>query len=146
MTPLIAQPAFQLYALCSAFLILILYALGFYTAKVRADRKKVLNFEDVRINGGAVVVEVEHPDVQRVQRAHRNALENAVPFFAIGFLYTQTSPSMAMLQGLFVVFISVRLLHAIFYLGARQPFRTVSFAVGGLVNVIMAVQVIRAVL
>jgi len=146
MTPLIAHPAFQLYALCSAFLILVLYALGFYTAKVRADRKKVLNFEDVRINGGAVVVEVEHPDVQRVQRAHRNALENAVPFFAIGFLYTQTSPSMAMLQGLFVVFISVRLLHAIFYLGARQPFRTVSFAVGGLVNVIMAVQVIRAVL
>ena len=146
MTPLIAQPAFQLYALCSAFLILILYALGFDTAKVRADRKKVLNFEDVRINGGAVIVEIEHPDVQRVQRAHRNALENAVPFFAIGFLYTQTSPSMAMLQGLFGVFVAVRLLHAIFYLGARQPFRTISFAVGGLVNVIMAVQVIRAVL
>ena len=69
-------------------------------------------------------VEVEHPDVQRIKRAHVNAIENAVPFFVIGFIYTQTSPSMMMARVLFLTFVAIRLFHAIFYLTAKQPFRT----------------------
>jgi prostaglandin-E synthase 1 len=146
MTPLIAQPAFQLYSIACAVLIIVLYALGFYTAKVRNDRRKVINHEDVKVNRGAEVVDFEHPDVQRIKRAHLNSLENAVPFFIIGFIYTQTAPSMLMTNALFGSFVAFRLLHAFFYLTARQPFRTLSFAVGGVINLIMAVQVLRAVL
>lgn len=142
---LLSQPVFQLYAFVSSLIIIILYGLGFWTAKVRAEKKAVINHEDVAINGGASVVDVEHPDVQRIKRAHGNAIENAVPFFAIGFLYTQTDPSLTMARILFFTFLAFRLFHALFYLGAKQPFRTLSFTVGALVNIVMIVQVIRAV-
>ncbi len=146
MTPLISQPVFVLYAECCAVLVVTMYALGFMTAKTRADRKKVINAEDVKINNGAEVVDVEHGDVQRIKRAHLNALENAVPFFVIGFIYTQTSPSMMVARIFFLTFVGLRLFHAMFYLTAKQPFRTLSFAVGALVNLAMVVQVLRAVL
>lgn len=146
MTNLMAQPAFQLYALICAILVLIMYSLGFLTAKRRNERKVVVNKEDVGINGGANVGDVDHPDVQRIKRAHTNQLENAVPFFAIGFLYCLTDPSMLWTRIFFFTFLGMRLFHAIFYLGAKQPFRTLSFGVGAIVNVAMAVQVLRAIL
>jgi microsomal prostaglandin-E synthase 1 len=145
MTTLLIQPAFALYALCSAILIISLYAIGFYTAKVRNDRKAIVNHEDVKVNSGAAVVDVEHPDVQRLKRAHMNAIENAVPFFVIAFIYTQTSPSLTVARGLFFTFVAIRVLHAIFYATAKQPFRTAAFTVGAIINLAMVVQVLRAV-
>jgi len=144
MTSLMDQPVFALYAGCSAALIVILYVLGGLTARTRNARKAVINTEDQSINGGANVVDIEHPDVQRIKRAHLNAIENTLPFVAIGFLYTQTSPSMTVAAAFFLTFVAVRLLHAIFYLLAIQPFRTLSFAVGALINFAMVVQVLRA--
>lgn len=147
MTNLMTQPAFQLYALSSVLLVLIMYSLGFLTAKTRAERKAVVNPEDISVNpGGAVVVEVEHPDVQRIKRAHMNQLENAVPFFILGFLYCLTEPGLLTARILFLTFLAVRLFHAVFYVGAKQPFRTLSFAIGAIVNIVMAVQVLRAVI
>ena len=146
MTTLLSQPAFQLYAFCSAVLIITLYGLAFWTAKIRGDRKSIINPEDFKVVSGGTVVEVEHPDVQRIKRAHINALENAVPFFVIGFIYTQTNPGLMMVRGLFFTFLAFRLFHALFYLSAKQPFRTLSFALGGVINLVMVVQVLRAVL
>ena len=147
MPSLLSEPVFQSYAIASSAIVVILYGLGFWTAKIRAERKQVINVEDLSVNPkGAVTVEVEHPDVQRIKRAHLNAMENAIPFFAAGFLYTQTSPSPKVASGLFFTFVGVRLFHAIFYLNARQPFRTMSFGIGAVVNLIMVVQVIRAAL
>ena len=144
---LLSEPAFQLYAFCSAALVVTFYGLGFWTAKLRAERKVVVNPEDIQVNPkGAVVADVEHPDVQRVKRAHLNAIENAVPFFAIGFLYTLTAPGMMMTRILFLTFLAVRVFHALFYLNAKQPFRTASFAIGAIVNLVMVVQVLRAVI
>ncbi|MFO0726341.1 MAG: MAPEG family protein [Myxococcota bacterium] len=146
MTSLFGQPVFQLYALCSAILVVILYWLAFLTAGTRAKRKKILNAEDVKVNSGAELVETEHPDVARIQRAHRNSLENAVPFFVIGGLYSLTEPSLIWAQGFFFSFVALRLFHAGFYLRAKQPFRTLSFGLGAIVNLGMVVQVIRAVM
>jgi len=138
MNALLALPAVQTYAIASALLVVLLYGLGFYTAKRRNDTKKVMNKEDVAINGGAEVVEVEHPDVLRIQRAHRNSLENAVPFFVLGLLFALTGPSATLAAALMYGFVTVRVLHTIFYLAAKQPFRTASFAVGALINLAMA--------
>lgn len=140
------QPAFQLYAICSAVLVVALYVLAFLTGKIRDRRKAVVNPEDVRVYVGAAVVEIEHPDVQRVKRAHLNLIENAVPFFVIGLLYALTGPNMMMARALFLTFVGVRLLHAFFYLSGRQPSRAATFGIGALVNLIMVAQVVRAVL
>ena len=141
-----AHPAFQLYAACSAVLVVGLYVLAVFTGYTRDGRKMVLNPEDVLLYAGARVVDHEHADVQRVKRAHLNLIESALPFFAIGLLYALTDPSLAMARALFFTFVGVRLLHAVFYVRARQPARFVAFALGGLVNLVMVVQVLRATL
>src|SRR6185436_18500916 len=107
--------------------------------KTRDARKAVVNPEDVQVYRGAAVVDVEHPDVQRVKRAHLNLVENAVPFFVIGFLYVMTDPDMLL------AFVASRFLHTLFYLTGRQPFRAACFAAGLLLNSVMLVQVVRAV-
>ncbi len=103
----------------------------------------MVNHEYVGVNPRAQVVEVEHPDVARVKRAHSNAVEAALPFLVIGLIYTQTMPNLTFARVLFAVFVVVRLLHSLFYVNAKQPFRTASFAVGAVSIVIMLVQVIR---
>jgi glutathione S-transferase len=141
-----SQPAVQLYAASSVVLVLTSYALAMLTGKVRGDRKRIINPEDIRVYAGSSIVEVEHADVLRLKRAHLNLIENAVPFFVVAFLYALTDPGLTTARILFATFVGTRLLHAFFYLTARQPFRAASFGVGVLVNLVMAVQVMRAAL
>ncbi len=146
MDSLISQPVFHAYALSVCVVVFMLYGLGFNTALVRNQRKIVVNREDANINGGATVADTDHPDVLRIKRAHLNLIESAVPFFAIGLLFCLTSPSLGFARALFAVFVVARLLHASFYLAAKQPFRTAVFAVGTIVNLTMLVQVLRSVI
>ena len=141
-----ADPVFQAFTLAVTILVLNLYALGFVTAKRRAELKVVVNHEDTAVNSGASVADTEHPDVLRIKRAHLNLIESAVPFFAIGLLYTFTGPSVTLARVLFGGFVVTRLFHSVFYLGAKQPLRTIAFALGALVNVVMVVQVLRTLL
>ena len=143
MDSLLSAPAFPAYAASVSVLVITLYGLAFHTAVSRAMRKVTLNAEDVTVAPGSAVVEFEHVAVQRIKRAHQNLLENAAPFFIVGVLYCLTSPTLAFAHGLFAVFVGVRVLHAVFYLSAIQPFRTASFAIGALVNLVMVVQVLR---
>jgi uncharacterized MAPEG superfamily protein len=136
-------PVFNLYALVATLIAFQLLLLGGYTGAVRNRVKKTLNAEDVttlKQEG----VEVEHPDVQRTQRAHRNAIESAVPFFAVGLLYALSGPSTLGAQAYFFTFLAARVLHSIFYLAGKQPFRTISFAIGVATIFGMGVHVIRA--
>ena len=134
--------AFKTYALVSAILAIHLLLLAFWTGTVRALRKQYPNPEDAKLNK-AERAEADHEDVQRVKRAHTNALENAVPFFVIGALYAATNPSTTGVQAFFFTFLAMRLLHSVFYLWGKQPFRTASFAIGALATIGMGVHVIR---
>jgi uncharacterized MAPEG superfamily protein len=144
MNALLSLPAVQSYVVAVAVIVVTLYGLGFNTAKVRAERKIVVNAEDSDINGGAKLADNDHADVLRIKRAHINLLENAVPFFVVGFLYSLTDPNLLAARVLFGVFVAVRVAHAVFYLTAKQPFRTLSFGIGALVNLAMVEEVLRA--
>jgi glutathione S-transferase len=133
------------YAIAATIVAVQMLLIALYTGTVRAQRKHWVNPEDAKLNKGANV-EADHPDVKRVQRAHQNLLENAVPFFVVGLLYALTTPSKLGAQAYFFTFVGARLLHTVFYLGGKQPFRTLSFAVGVLVVLGMAVHVLRAVI
>jgi len=133
------------YALASAILVLQLVALALWTGTVRVMRKQWVNPEDAKLNKGDNT-EADHPDVRRVQRAHHNLLENAVPFFVIAGLYVSTG---ATHQGALIycgTFVGVRLLHTVFYLAGIQPFRTICFAIGVFSIIGMAVHVLQAAL
>ncbi len=143
MNPLL-DPAFRYYALAASVVALHLIALALWTGTVRVRNKQWVNPEDAKMNKGTQV-ESDHPDVLRVKRAHMNLMESAIPFFAVGFLYAATGATAFGAKAYFGTFVGVRILHTIFYLAGKQPFRTLSFAIGVATIIGMAVHVIRAV-
>lgn len=138
-----ANPAFSTYAIASIVIALHMILLGLYTGTVRRRHKQYGNPEDAAFFKVPVTTEGDHADVLRVKRAHANALENAVPFFAVGALFVTTSPSKSSALAYFGVFVAARLLHSLFYIWGKQPFRTIFFAIGMLSVVGMAVHVLR---
>jgi glutathione S-transferase len=136
-------PSLKMYALAAAILALHLLALALWTGTVRVMKKRWINPEDAKLNKGELS-EADDPAVQRVKRAHQNAIENAVPFFAVGFLYAATGPTQQGMTIYFGTFVAARILHSVFYLWGRQPFRTLMFAIGVLATIGMSVQVILA--
>jgi glutathione S-transferase len=137
------SPALKLYALVAALLGVHMILIALWTGTVRVRHKQWVNPEDAKLNKGAQA-EQDHPEVQRVKRAHQNALENVLPFIAIGLAYALSGPSKTGAQAYFFTFLGARVLHSIFYLWGRQPFRTLMFATGVLAMLGMAVHVIRA--
>lgn len=135
--------AIKVYAIVAVALALQSIALAFGTAAVRTKRKQIVNPEDAAVVKGGKVEAVDHPDVQRVKRAHQNLLENIVPFYAVGLLYALTNPSALGAQAYCYTFLGTRLLHSVFYLWGRQPFRTLAFVVGVLALLGMCVHVLR---
>jgi uncharacterized MAPEG superfamily protein len=142
MNTLFTDPAFKLYALTAAILALHLFFLAGGTGAARTRAKAFVNPEDATLNK-AEQVETDHPNVLRWKRAHQNAIESALPFFVVGFLYSLTGPSFTGAQAYFYTFLGARILHSIFYLAGKQPFRTISFAVGALAVAGMAIRVLR---
>ncbi len=135
-------PALKFYALASTILSLQLIALALWTGTVRVRNKKWVNPEDAKFNKGDET-EADHPAVQRVKRAHLNALENAVPFFIVGLLYAMTVPPKDGALLYFGTFTAARLLHSLFYLWGKQPFRTLMFALGVLCVIGMSTRIFR---
>jgi uncharacterized MAPEG superfamily protein len=140
---LLENHALRLFALTASILAVQLILLAFFVAGTRGGTKTVLNPEDVGLGKGNKHVEVDVDKVLRVKRAHQNLLENAVPFFVVGLLYALSGPSDTGAKAYFFTFLGARLLHSFFYLRGIQPFRTMSFAVGALAILGMAVHVIR---
>jgi glutathione S-transferase len=136
------NPVLKLYALVSALVALHLILLAMWTGIVRTRRKTFVNPEDAAFNKGTHV-ETDHLDVLRVKRAHYNALENAVPFFAIGLAYALSRPSNTGAYAYFFTFLAARVLHSVVYLWGKQPLRTATWGLGVLATVGMGVHVIR---
>lgn len=129
------------FAVCIALLALLVAGLGAATAAIRARRSVFLNPEDARGNR-ATVGELEHPDVARLQRVHRNQLENVLPFFALGMLAINVQFWPAALAYLFVAFTISRFAHAAFYLARKSLPRTGAHTIGLVVQVALAVGIV----
>src|SRR5436309_1516246 len=83
-------------------------------------------------------------DIERVRRAHRNDLENILPFFVVSFLYVLTKPSYGAAAIYFWGFLAARVLHGIFYVRGAQPHRTIAFAVGAVLMFVMLLRTLVA--
>lgn len=78
-----------------------------------------------------------------VFRAHRNDLENILPFFIIGLLYVLTNPSAFVAINLFRAVAISRIVHTIVYavVVVPQPARALSFFVALAATTFMAIEV-----
>jgi uncharacterized MAPEG superfamily protein len=148
MPTLASDPSFKLFAICSAILSMLMLILAGMTPARRATAKKYMNPEDNKVSfAGATLVEgVEDPATARVQRAHRNLNESLPIFFGLGIIYVISGASPLGAEICFVGFTVARVLHAIAYLNALQPWRTIFYALGAFALTGMAVQILGAVL
>jgi prostaglandin-E synthase 1 len=127
----------RVFAVCCAILSLEMVALAFVTPLLRTKRNVWLNEEDARRFAGTVA-DVEHRDVARVVRAHRNQLENFAPFFALGLLWTASGASPGLGVALFATFALARTAHLAFYLAKMGRMRTASHTVSFVVLLLLA--------
>ena len=148
MSTLLANPQFKIYAVCCVILSFQMLVLGAMTAAKRANRQNYLNPEDVKVSrSDAKLIEggVEHADVARVIRAHRNLNESLPIFFALGLLMVLVGVSPLGANICFGVFTGARIVHSIVYINELQPWRTMFFAIGTFSLIGMMVQIIMAV-
>jgi len=143
MTNLMTIEAFKIYAICSAILALNLFFLAGGTGAARSRAGVAVNPEDAKLDksGKTKVVEALPPDVDRWNRAHKNALENIPIFFAIGLVYALSGASEMGARIYFASFTVTRLLHSLAYIKGLQPWRSIFWGLGTLCLVGMIVQI-----
>ena len=138
MNALAATPVLQAYIATSIVLGANLLVLANNTALTRAKAVEVVNPEDKKLNKAATVVyDAGNDRTSRYRRAHRNALENIPLFLITGFLLTLTGISFPLAATLFGIFVATRIVHSIAYIGGLQPWRTMSFGLGAVVQLAM---------
>lgn len=104
------------------------------TARQRFGKQVFANPEDIRVASSTpskAKVAYDDPDVERVRRAHRNDLENVVPWFIITYIWLGTEPSVTLAKILIRTFVLSRIAHTLSYaVLSQQPTRAISFFVG----------------
>ncbi|XP_034124224.1 microsomal glutathione S-transferase 1 isoform X2 [Drosophila guanche] len=132
---------FRVYLGWTAVLVIKMLFMSVLTAMQRFKTKTFANPEDLL--SPKLKVKFDDPNVERVRRAHRNDLENIVPFLIIGLLYTLTNPSAFLAINLFRAVGIARIVHTLVYavVVIPQPARALSFFVAAGATVYMAFQV-----
>lgn len=148
MDQFMGNPAFRIYAVCVAILVLKMIGTAIFTASTRQRVRGFSNPEDVTAVGGegAVASETEHPDVARALRMHRNDMENIPLFFAVGLVYVLLEASALGAILYFWTFTIARVLHSFVYARAMQPARAICWGLGVLCLVGMSVSILWRVL
>jgi len=114
--------------------------LAFRTGGLRGKHKTFMTKEDqVTLGKGEGTVGADHPEVVRWNAAHRNELENLLPFLCVlvAFLFmasvaTKGSAERDPLAGIimFTVWVGSRMIHTICYINEIQPWRTAAWVFG----------------
>jgi uncharacterized MAPEG superfamily protein len=119
----------RLYAICALLLVLKMLALASYTSSLRMRKKIYASPEDYVFQGQSPVQRSD-AEIERARRAHRNDLENVLPFLAVAPIYVSSGPSEAGAWLCFVGFTTARILHTVFYVREAMPHRTIAYAAG----------------
>jgi uncharacterized MAPEG superfamily protein len=136
MEALLDSPAVRLFAACYLILVLKMMLTGGYTSFLRIRRQVYATPEDYALQGLSPSA-VADEQIERVRRAHRNDLENVLPFFAVGFFYALSEPSLLAARVGFIGFTLARILHTVCYVRSLQPWRTLAFGVGAVLTLWM---------
>jgi len=138
MDALTALPAFQPYVISVLLLGANLVGLANATAITRGQASEVVNPEDKALNKEATVVyEGGNDRTARYRRAHRNALENTPVFMTTALVLTLMGVSGTVAAVLFCGYAALRILHSVCYVKGIQPFRTISFVLALILQVVV---------
>ncbi len=135
------NPAAVAYAISTILLCINLLFLWAFSGATRAKTKTTLNDEDGKAFHAAVVA-LDPPPVARVLRAHQNAMAAFVPFAALALVYVLFGATPLPARVLFFAFVAARWAHSIMYLRGLQPWRTICFTLGLLIQAAIIVAII----
>lgn len=133
------------YAITCLVLSLNLLLLWVSSGAVRARSAIAINPED-GARYGAPASDVDPPAVARILRVHRNAEATIYPFLFIGLLYVLAGGGAGVAIPIFTIFTIARIAHSILYLKAKQPGRTISFAISLLALIVLMFAVLGSLL
>ena len=127
--------AWKLWALSVLALALKMLVLASLTSRRRFRKSVFASAEDY----AALRLQPQErdADVERYRRAHRNDLENILPFFVVGAIYAATGPSNLGAWLCLPGFALARVLHTVFYLRSAMPHRTIAYGYGYLATLWM---------
>jgi glutathione S-transferase len=138
MDALLSNPALRLFGITYLILVVKMVAVGWCTSFYRLRDKSYATPEDYRLQGLAPTG-TPHEGIERTRRAHRNDLENILPYFGVGLFYALTDPSPLGARVYFIGYTVARVLHSVFYLMELQPYRTIVFEVAQLLMLAMLI-------
>lgn len=141
MDDLLMSPAFRTYAVCSAILGIKMLLTGNYTTLMRLRHRAFVNPEDAAAFGGTQS-EQENPAVAHALRIQRNDLENIPVFWAVGLVFVLSGASASAAWWYCWTFTIARLVHWAAYLSHVQPWRALTYFVGYLAILGMAIQIL----
>ena len=134
---LLADDVFKSFAFYGSLSLFKMMGVAMWTVKARVCNKSFLNEEDA---AKWAVKKKGSEECDRIQRAHRNDVENILPFIGLGLFYCMTGPDPQVAIWHFRIFAAARILHTISYLSGVSKPRGLGFISGYLVCVSMAVQ------
>ncbi|XP_030763126.1 microsomal glutathione S-transferase 1-like [Sitophilus oryzae] len=137
------NPKFVTYMIVCALLVLKMWWLTVLTVMKRMKHKVVMNEEDTKVDGFTVG---SHSDVERVQRAFQNDLENIPAFLFIALAYLWVSVPSWVVHFLYYLFFIARLGHSIVYavVPIGPPTRCICFVIGFFIVTYMSLHVLIA--
>ncbi|BFG02930.1 microsomal glutathione S-transferase 1 [Drosophila madeirensis] len=132
------NPIFCCYVFWATVLVAKMLLMSTLTAVQRFRYKIFPNQEDLFFKN--TEVQFNDPHVERVRRAHRNDMENILPYFIMALIYISTNPDATVACNLFRVASVARLVHTLVYAvyPVPQPARLIAFASMQLITYYMA--------
>ncbi|XP_034668371.1 microsomal glutathione S-transferase 1 isoform X2 [Drosophila subobscura] len=132
------NPIFCCYVFWATVLVAKMLLMSTLTAVQRFRYKIFPNQEDLFFKN--TEVQFNDPHVERVRRAHRNDMENILPYFIMALIYISTNPDATVACNLFRVASVARLVHTLVYAvyPVPQPARVIAFASMQLITFYMA--------
>ncbi|XP_031634013.1 microsomal glutathione S-transferase 1-like [Contarinia nasturtii] len=133
------NPVFSEFLLWSSILIVKFLLMAPLTSLHRFRTKSAANPEDM-IVVRATEMGAPNEDVERIRRAHRNDMENILPFLSAGLFYVLTDPKPMLAIWLFRVTTMARFLHTFVYAiyVVPQPARAICFFIHFVITLYMA--------
>ncbi|MGE3724649.1 MAG: MAPEG family protein [Candidatus Sericytochromatia bacterium] len=155
-TPELAQSVTQTLALnpvalkvlgaCTAVLFFKMFAIGLTQGLVRNKNKVYTNPEDAALIGKTAPAAAEHPDYIRASNAYRNDFENIPIFLGLAWAALHLHAADGLAPIYFGLFTAARVGHTFFYIKGLQPWRSLAFAGGLMVNLALAFHILMAAL
>ncbi|XP_055844714.1 microsomal glutathione S-transferase 1-like isoform X1 [Episyrphus balteatus] len=135
----LSNPVFGSYIYWSSILVIKMLLMSLLTALQRFRFKVFISPEDEAFTRKELV-QPNDPHVDRVRRAHRNDMENILPFLTMGLLFVCVDPSPTLAMWLFRIVAAARILHTLVYAfrPVPQPTRAIMFFIAFLITMFMA--------